>query len=181
MYRDRFLYGGGGGVGNNTIVHSATNWLLTTNSNIIIVVADVKTKNNWVDVAVTPEEQETEDWLGKDIENAVESSLRIGVDDVTTLRKTPGNWVQEPQEDGPDTAEQECTVYISAENKSVLASNPDDVPCNTEKGDHAKNIVSPLVRRYNESTNKTGNNHDLIEKQSEQNCWPWETFSEEEI
>jgi hypothetical protein len=163
--QDRFLDGGRRGVGNNTVVGSgASDWLFASSGNIIVIVANVKAKNGWVNVAVTPEEQETEDWLGEDVKNTVESGFGIRVDDIATLGKTPGNWVEEPQENGPDTTEQESAMHIGAEKKSVLTCNPEDVPCNTKKSNHAKNEVSPLVGRGHESTNKTNNNHDLIKE-----------------
>lgn len=127
----------------------------------------MKAKDGWVDVTVTPDEQETKDWLGKNVKDTVESGFRIGVNDISALSKTPGNGVKEPQEDGPDAANQEGAVYVGTENKSVLACDPNNVPCNTEKSDHAKSVVSPLVRGCNESADKTRNNHDLIEEQSE--------------
>ena len=63
----------------------------------------MKTKDSWVDVAVTPEEQGTEDWLSHDVKDTVESSLGIRVNDVSALRKIPGDRIEEPQEDGPNT------------------------------------------------------------------------------
>lgn len=45
---------------------------------LLIIVVDVKTKGGRVDVAVTPDEQGTENGLGQDIKNAVESGLRVG-------------------------------------------------------------------------------------------------------
>lgn len=129
---------------------------------------------------MTPEEQGTEDWLGENIKYTVESGLGVGVSDVSAPRKTPKDRIEEPQKYGLNAAHQESAVYFRSENKGVLAGNPDDVPCNTEEG-HAESEVSPPVRRGDESTNKTDNNHDLFEEQSEQDCGPWQTCSQEEI
>lgn len=51
----------------------------------IVVVTDVEAKASRVDVAVTPKEESTKDWLGEDVEDTIESSLGIGSDDVATL------------------------------------------------------------------------------------------------
>ena len=37
------------------------------------VVLDVEAEDQWVNVAVTPEQYQTKDWLGKNIEDAVEN------------------------------------------------------------------------------------------------------------
>ena len=43
-----------------------------------IVIADVKTESSWVNVAMAKEEQSTEDWFGKNVEDTVEDSLGVG-------------------------------------------------------------------------------------------------------
>lgn len=53
-------------------------------------------KTTWLNTTVTPDQESTEDWLGHDIQDTVEHSLRVGRDDVATFRKSPSNWVQEP-------------------------------------------------------------------------------------
>jgi hypothetical protein len=37
------------------------------------VVPDVEAEDQWVNVAVSPEQHQTKDWLGKNIEDAVEN------------------------------------------------------------------------------------------------------------
>jgi hypothetical protein len=130
---------------------------------------------------VAPEKQATEYWLSQDVKDTIESSLRIGMNDVSALKKTPSDGVQEPQEIGPDSARQEGAVNFGAENKGVLAGDPDDIPCNTEKSEHTESEISPLVGRGNEGADKADNNHNLIEEQSEQNRGPWQTSSQEEV
>lgn len=146
--------------------------------NLIIVVADMKTEDGWVNVAVTEEEESTEDWLGKSIKNTVEDGLAVWGDDVASLGHTPCNWVDEPEEHGPDTAEDEGLADLWRDALSVEAGNPDDVPANSEESNHGEDEVSPLVGRSDESTNETGDNHDLIEENGVEDSWPWKTGGE---
>lgn len=70
----------------------------------IIVITNVEAQPGRVDVAVTPEEEGAKDGFGHDIQDPIEHGFRVRSDDVSTLTKTPGDGVEEPQEDGPYTA-----------------------------------------------------------------------------
>lgn len=72
----------------------------------IIVVTNVEAQPGRVDVAVTPEEEGAKDGLGQDIQDPVEDGFRVRSDDISTLTETPGDRVEEPQEDGPYTADE---------------------------------------------------------------------------
>lgn len=52
----------------------------------VIVIVDVKTELGGGQVAVTPEQQETKDGLGKDIQDTVENGFRVRSNDVSSLR-----------------------------------------------------------------------------------------------
>lgn len=130
----------------------------------VVVVTDVKAKASRVDVAVAPEEESTEDWLGENVEDTVEHSLRIGGDDVSTLRQSPGDRVEEPEEHGPYTANEIGPRDITAKRRSVLAGSPGDGPCDKQDRYHSENEVSPLVRRGNQSTNQTSDDHNLVDQ-----------------
>jgi hypothetical protein len=58
--------------------------VLLLNQGITIIVLDSKTKSRWVDVAVAPDEKGAEDGLSKEVKHAIEDSLAIRSDDVTT-------------------------------------------------------------------------------------------------
>ena len=73
---------------------------------ILIVITDVKTETSRVNVAMTPKQKGAEDWLSEEVENAVEDSLGVRRDDVATFADTPRDRVEEPEEDGEDTADQ---------------------------------------------------------------------------
>ena len=85
----------------------------------VIVIADVEAEGSWVDVAVTPEKQGTEDWFGKDVENTVEHSFGVWSNYIATLGKTPGDWIDEPEEDGPCTAHYVSSADVFAKHLSV--------------------------------------------------------------
>ena len=78
----------------------------TNKSWVLIIVADVEAQTGWVNVAVTPEEESTKYWLGKDVKNTIEGCLGVGRNDVSTLGESPRNGVEEPKEDGPNTADE---------------------------------------------------------------------------
>ena len=119
----------------------------TTNDGwVLIIVTDVKAKTGGIDVAVTPQEEGTEDWLSHNIEDSVEDSLRVGRDDVSTLRQSPGDGVEEPKEDGPDTADEVRPGDVAAESSGMLASGPGNRPCDKEEGNESKGEVTPFIR-----------------------------------
>jgi len=93
---------------------------------------DAKTKGSGVDVAVAPDEESTEDRLGQDIQNTVEDSFGVRGNDVSTLRKSPGDWVEEPEEDGPGGADEVGAVDFATDSSGVLATNEDDVVSDEE-------------------------------------------------
>lgn len=128
------------------------------------VVVDVETKAGRVDVAVAPDKQSTEDRLGQEVKDTVEEGLAVGVDDVTTLRQAPGNWVESPEEGGQRSADEECAADISAHGIGVAAGLPDQDVEDVEESDTAENEVSPLVRGRDQSTDKTSDDHDLVNK-----------------
>ena len=111
---------------------------------VIIVVTDVETQASRVDTLVAPQEESTEDGLGHDVQHAVEDGLGVGSDEVATLGQSPGDGVKEPEEDGPDTADEVGLADVGAEGGGVLAGGPDDGPGDPEEGDIAKDVVTPL-------------------------------------
>lgn len=101
-------------------------------------------KTSWLDAPVAPDQESSEHWLGHDIQNTVEHGLGVRCDDVATLRQSPGNWVQEPQEDGPNTANLVGLEDVRADSGGVLACGPDDGPGDPEECDASEDKVSPL-------------------------------------
>ena len=88
--------------------------LCVTCGGFFVVIADLKAETGWVDVLVTPEEEGTEDGLGHDIEHAIEGGFGVGRDDVASFRETPGDGVEEPEEDGPDAADEVDFGHVRA-------------------------------------------------------------------
>lgn len=103
------------------------------------------TKTGWLDIPVTPEQKSTEDRLSHDVQNTVEDSFRIRRDNVTALGKSPGDRVQEPEEDSPDTADQVYFRDVWANGSGVLARRPCDCPSDPEEGNAAEGEVTPLI------------------------------------
>jgi len=146
-----------------------------------LVVVDAETKSSGVDVAVAPDEESTEDRLGQEIQDTVEDSLRVRGEDVSTLRKSPGDWVDEPKEDGPASTEEVGTVDFATDGSGVLATDDDDVVGDEEESSTAEDEVTPLVARDDEGTNETGDDHDFVHEDGVEDGGPWETSSEQNV
>lgn len=142
---------------------------------------EVEANLGGVDLVVSEEQEEAESRLGEDIEDTVEDGLRVGVDDVATLRQTPGNGVEEPEEDGQDTTLEEGRLDRSTKSVGVAATVNNEFVDDKEEGEHAKDPVTPLVRSLGESTNETSHDHDLIGQNSDSNGRPWDASGKEKI
>jgi hypothetical protein len=146
---------------------------LVLNSGVLlVVVVDVKTKTGRVNVTVTEDEESTEDRLGDQIKDTIEDSLRVGGDNVATLADTPGERVQDPEDSGERTAQGEATTDILAENIGVTTALPDEDPDDVEESKAAEGEVTPLVGATDESANETGDNHDFIDEDDEEDSGP---------
>lgn len=147
----------------------------------ISVVTNVKTQNGGVDIAMAPEEERTEDRLGESVEDTVEDGFGVRSDDVSSLGQSPGDWVQEPQEDGPATADHVCAANVSVDVARVNAANPEEVVGDEEEGKHGKNEVSPLVGGRDEGANETSDNHDFVNENRVEDGRPGKTSREENV
>ena len=93
---------------------------------------------------MTPEQESTKDWLGQDVQDTVERSLRVGRDNIATFRKSPGNRVEEPEESGPSADDNVGLGDIGPNRRRVLAASPDESPRNPKESEASEGIVSPL-------------------------------------
>lgn len=165
----------------STVIVTSSRAVLLIVGDRVIVVADVEAETCWVDVAMSDEEHDTKDWLGKDVEDTVEYSLGVWSNNIATLRYSPGDWVDEPQEHGEDAADKVGTGDIGTDGGCMLASDPADIPGNTEESDHGEDEVAPLVGRSNKGTDQASNDHDLIQEKGVEDGWPRESRSEQKI
>ena len=83
-------------------------------------ISDVEAKAPNVNVAMSPQEESTKNRLGENVEDTVEDSLGVRGDDIASLTDTPGDGVEEPQANGPATADSEDLVNILTESAGVL-------------------------------------------------------------
>jgi len=104
----------------------------------------METKLSWGDGTVTPQEKSTEHWLGEKIQDTVKDGLAIWCNNVATFRKTPGDGIEEPQEDCEDTAGCVGTADIGTQSVGVAAANEDQHVQNVEESKAAEDEVSPL-------------------------------------
>lgn len=148
---------------------------------VALVIHDGHANVGRVDVAVAPDEESTEAGLGDEVKDGVEDGLGIGRNDVATLAETPGNWVQDPQECSQGTTVQEALGDLRAVASGVAAGLPDKLVDNVEKRNAANDKVRPLVPADNESTNQTGDNHDLVNEYGPEDRGPRHASSEEKV
>ena len=94
---------------------------------------------------MTPQQESTKDWLGHEIQDTVKDGFRVGSNNITALRKSPCDGVEEPKEDGPDAANEISPRDVRADGCSVLARGPGNGPSNPEEGNAAEGEVAPLV------------------------------------
>ena len=93
---------------------------------------------------MAPEQESTKDWLGQDVQNPVERSLRVGRDDIATFRKSASNGVEEQEEGGPSADDNVGSRDIGPNRRRVLAAGPDESPRNPKESKASKDEVSPL-------------------------------------
>lgn len=116
----------------------------TSGRGVIGFVADMKSKSGWIDIAVAPKEKSAKDRLGHDVEYPIENGFRVWRNDIAALAESPGDGVEEPKEDSPDTADGISAGDVAAEGDGVLASRPSDGPCNPKESGTAENEIAPL-------------------------------------
>ena len=166
---------------NGAVVRGTDSAALLADVVVTLVVHDVHANVGRVDVAVAPDEESTEAGLGDEVKDGVEDGLGVGRDDVATLAETPGNGVQDPQESSQRTAVQEALGDLRAVASGVAAGLPDKLVDNVEKRNAANDKVRPLVPADNESTNQTGDNHDLVNEYGPEDRGPRHASSEEKV
>lgn len=93
---------------------------------------------------MAPNQESTKDWFSQDVQNTVEDSLRVGCDNISALGKSPGDWVEEPEESSPSTDNKVSFGNIRANGGCVLAAGPNEGPSHPEKSEHSEDEVSPL-------------------------------------
>jgi hypothetical protein len=148
---------------------------------LLVVVVDVQAESGRVDVAVTPDEETTEDRLGQNVEDAVEDGLGVGRDVVATLAQAPGNGVESPQDSGQGAAHEESLADVLAHGVGVLASFPGEDVDNIEECDAAKDEVAPLVAGPDKCADKAGDDHDPVDQNDVKDRRPGHTGSEEQV
>ncbi len=149
------------GTGNTSVVavqgllpHTTSRWCFVVVANIdyevvrmsyIERVRVLTAKTGRLDIPVAPKEESTEYRLSHDVQNTVEDGFRIRRNNITALRKSPGDRVEKPEEDSPDTANQVYFRDIWANGSSVLARGPGDSPGDPEEGNATEGEVTPLI------------------------------------
>lgn len=64
------------------------------------VIVDLKAKSCWCNSPVAVDKSNAEDWLGEEIQHTIEDGFIIGCDDVAALAESPGDGIEEPDDEG---------------------------------------------------------------------------------
>lgn len=110
---------------------------------------------------MAPQEESAKDWLRTNIQNSVKDGLGIRCDDISALRKAPGDGIQEPKEDCPDANNQVSSGDIGTKCNCVFAGSPGDSPCNPKECNKAEGEVSPLMLPVNWGVRRESSINDL--------------------
>jgi len=154
---------------------------LVAHSAVLAVVGNVKAHASRVNVAVAKDEESAEDWLGDEVKDTVKDGLGIGRDDIATLAKTKGNGVERPDDEGQAAAPDEDLADITAKVAGVLAGLENEHVPDPEESNAAKGEVAPLVLGPDESTDETGDDHDLVDQDGPHDSGPGHASGEEKI
>lgn len=139
------------------------------------------TKLGGIYLVVAEEKQDAKNGLCEDIQDTVKDGFRVGVDDIAALRQTPGNRVQEPQEEGQHATPHECALDGPSEGISVTAAIDGKLIGNKKEGGCAEGKVTPFVGRLRQSANQSADNHDLVRENGDQDGGPGKTGGQEEV
>jgi len=150
-------------------------------SAILAVVGYLDTKTGRVNVAVTEDEKGTKYGLGEKVKDTIEDGLGIRRNDVATLAETECDGVKHPQEESQATAPDEDFADVRTKVTGVATSLEDEHVTNPKESNAAEGEVTPFVGRPDESTNKTSDNHDLIDQDSPHDGRPWHASGEEKV
>ena len=103
------------------------------------------------------------------------------MEDVASLSQTPGDGIEEPQEDGQHATLEIDAVDRWAECAGVLACDESKDIDDVEESKHAEGEETPLVTGRDEGADETGDDHDLIHEDGDEDGRPWEASRQGEI
>jgi len=126
-------------------------------------------------------QRDAEHRLGQEIEDAVEDSFGVGGNEIRSLGDTPGDGVDQPDEECQDTAEHVGAVNVRAEELGALATYAGEVPEDVEHGGGAEGPPAPLPAAGSKSSNEAGDDHGPVHEDGPDDGGPGYTSCEQEI
>jgi len=115
------------------------------------------------------QEPETENGFGKDIKDGVSNDLRVDIDDMATLSKTPNDWVESPQDEG-----EAANGSVKGLGLAILASHSGtaihgELIDNDQVGNASPGVPSPsLASPVTEGSKQAAQNHNEVGNYSDQ-------------
>ena len=127
-------------------------------------VTDMQTHARRLDALVADDEHDAEDGLGAHVQDAVEDGLGVRMQDVAALAESPGDGVQELDEERQDAAAKEDLVKVPAESLGVLVGRHGETVDNPEEGGATEGEVAPFVAQLDQGADEAGDDHDFVEE-----------------
>jgi len=136
-----------------------------------------ESSNLWTNLLGNHEEEDTaENWNSDEIEDTIEDHLSRDRDLVTTLRQTPGDWIESPSEN--EEASEEGISLLGADETRLLHSPSQEEVGEDEVGEETESIISPLVACRDKSTAQPRDDPDFLQSDHEEDCSPGDTTEE---
>lgn len=132
-------------------------------------------------LAKSEEVDKSEAGLGKEVKNTIEDHLTIGRDNVTAVCETPSDGVKGPEEGEHTGGDEVSLLELGAEVGSRLETGTVDDPEDVEHGNATHCVVTPLVVRDDEGTNETGDDHNKVEEDGDEDGGEGKTGNEEDF
>lgn len=146
---------------------------------VFVVITNVQAHAGGLNALVADDEHQAEEGFGAGVQDAVEDGLRVGVEDIAAFAETPGDGVEEPDEQGQDATAEEDLVDVAAESLGVLATRYGERVDDPQEGGAAERVVAPLIPRPYQSADQAGDDHDFVEEDGVQDGWPRHASSQE--
>lgn len=134
-----------------------------------------------VDLHVSDEQDGAQHRLGQDVEDTVEDVFGIGGDDITALAHTPGDGVEDPENDEARGQDAVQPGNVAAQGRGVAPAGPDDVLQGEGQGDHGQGEVTPFVGGGDDGADVEQDDIDDVEQLGVQDGVPVDARGQEQV
>jgi len=173
----------GSGTGEGRVVDSSV--LLSVGvvdgSSTLRVLSRLELESSEVFSGKEEEVDEEEDGLGQNIEDTVEDHLRVGGDLRRTIGETPSDGVKKPENAEDRSRDGESSGESATEVSDGLPCGTEENPPNVDQSNHTECEQAPLVRRWDQGTNETSDDHDNVKEDDSEDIRKGKTSTQEDL